>query len=50
LSREDHKKVFDESVAKWSEKMARNEDNSQFGYVDIFGVKLEPFGTAYGAN
>ncbi|KFA60707.1 hypothetical protein S40285_09621 [Stachybotrys chlorohalonatus IBT 40285] len=49
LSREDHKKVFDESMGKWGQKMANNEDNSKFGYVDIFGVKLEPFGTSYGA-
>lgn len=48
LSREDHKKVFDASVGKWSEKMAHNEDNCTFGYVDIFGVQLEPFGTSYG--
>ncbi|KAI9147214.1 NADH-dependent flavin oxidoreductase nadA [Paramyrothecium foliicola] len=48
LSRKDHKNIFDESVGKWSEQMAQNKDNSKFGYVDILGVKLEPFGTAYG--
>lgn len=49
LSREAHMKVFQDSMGKWGEKMSQNEDNSKFGYVDIFGVQLEPFGTSYGA-
>lgn len=49
LSREDHKKIFDSSMQQWGEMMANNSDNSKFGYVDINGVKLEPFGTAYSA-
>lgn len=42
-------KVFQESMQKWGEGMAQNSDNSKFGFVDIAGVKLEPFGTAYAA-
>ncbi|EKJ73732.1 hypothetical protein FPSE_06078 [Fusarium pseudograminearum CS3096] len=49
LSREDHKKVFEESMQKWGEAMANNEDKSKFGYVDVEGTKLEPFGAAYAA-
>ncbi|KAF4990251.1 hypothetical protein FGRMN_8558 [Fusarium graminum] len=49
LSREDHKKVFEESMQKWGEGMANNEDQSKYGYVDIGGTKLEPFGAAYAA-
>ncbi|KLO85151.1 NADH oxidase [Fusarium fujikuroi] len=49
LSREDHKRIFEESMQKWGEGMAHNDDQSKYGYVDIEGVKLEPFGQAYGA-
>lgn len=49
LSREDHKKVFEESMQKWGEAMANNEDQSKYGYIDIGGTKLEPFGEAYAA-
>jgi hypothetical protein len=49
LSREDHKKVFEESMQKWGEAMADNEDQSKYGYVDVGGTKLEPFGAAYAA-
>jgi hypothetical protein len=49
LSREDHKKVFEESMQKWGEAMANNEDQSKYGYIDVEGTKLEPFGVAYAA-
>lgn len=49
LSREDHKGVFDESMQKWGQAMAANKDGSKYGYVDIEGIKLEPFGTPYAA-
>jgi hypothetical protein len=48
LTREDHKRAFDESQRKWSEDMAHNQDNTKFGYIDISGLDLEPFGAAYG--
>lgn len=35
------------SVQKWSEKMAANKDGSMYGFVDIDGLELEPFGTPY---
>ncbi|KAH7308516.1 hypothetical protein B0I35DRAFT_442110 [Stachybotrys elegans] len=47
LTREDHKRAFEESQRKWSEEMAHNQDNTKFGYVDIVGLDLQPFGTAY---
>ncbi|KAI0018026.1 hypothetical protein F4780DRAFT_557830 [Xylariomycetidae sp. FL0641] len=39
--------VFMKSVQKWSEMMADNADNSKYGYVDIEGTQLQPFGTPY---
>ncbi|KAJ3544864.1 hypothetical protein NM208_g2817 [Fusarium decemcellulare] len=49
LSREDHKKVFEESMAQWRQGMAQNKDNSKFGFIDIQGVQLEPYGAPYAA-
>jgi len=49
LSREDHKKIFDQSMQQWGAMMADNSDGSKYGYVDINGIKLEPFGAAYAA-
>ena len=36
-------------MQKWGEAMANNEDQSKYGYIDIGGTKLEPFGEAYAA-
>ncbi|KAI1453251.1 hypothetical protein F4805DRAFT_470255 [Annulohypoxylon moriforme] len=47
LSRDDHKDVFLKSMQKWAREMSENKDNSKFGFVDIEGVKLEPYGTPY---
>ncbi|KAI2463912.1 NADH:flavin oxidoreductase/NADH oxidase [Annulohypoxylon bovei var. microspora] len=47
LSRDDHKDAFAKSMQRWAQEMSENEDDSKFGYVDIEGVKLEPYGTPY---
>ena len=47
LSREDHKEAFSQSMQKWRQAMAANEDGSKYGFIDIEGVKLEPFGAPY---
>lgn len=49
LSRPDHFKVFEQSMKKWGQAMAVNEDGSKYGYIDIEGIKLEPYGTPYPA-
>lgn len=49
LSREDHKAVFEASMQKWARGMADNSDGSKFGYVDVEGTELQPFGTPYAA-
>ena len=49
LSREDHFQKFSESLQKWGASMADNADNSKYGFVDIDGVQLEPYGTPYAA-
>ncbi|KJZ77259.1 hypothetical protein HIM_03580 [Hirsutella minnesotensis 3608] len=49
LSNEEHKKVFDQSMKKWTEGITDNADGSKYGYVDIEGMKLEPYGTPYTA-
>ncbi|GJC87463.1 NADH-dependent flavin oxidoreductase nadA [Colletotrichum liriopes] len=49
VSQEKYKEVFEKSLAKWSAKMADNADNSKYGYIDIEGTTLQPFGTPYAA-
>lgn len=49
LSQDKYKDAFLSSMQKWSEGMANNKDGSKFGYVDIDGVRLQPFGAAYAA-
>ncbi|KAF6805801.1 nadh oxidase [Colletotrichum sojae] len=49
LSREDHVAVFGASMGKWAKGMAENGDGSRFGYVDVEGVELQPYGTPYAA-
>ncbi|KAI1212142.1 NADH:flavin oxidoreductase/NADH oxidase [Annulohypoxylon truncatum] len=47
LSRDDHKDVFLKSMQKWAQEMSEDKDHTKYGYVDIEGLKLEPYGTPY---
>ncbi|KUI61518.1 Putative 12-oxophytodienoate reductase 4 [Cytospora mali] len=47
LSQDKHMEIFTASMQKWAEGMAKNEDGSKYGFVDIEGVELQPYGTAY---
>ncbi|KAI1073552.1 hypothetical protein F5B20DRAFT_501760 [Whalleya microplaca] len=47
LSQEEHMRIFTGSTEKWIQIMSQNKDNSKFGFVDIEGLKLEPYGTPY---
>ncbi|KAK2053734.1 NADH:flavin oxidoreductase/NADH oxidase [Colletotrichum caudatum] len=49
VSQEKYKEVFEKSMAEWSQGMADNGDNSKYGYIDIEGTKLQPYGTPYAA-
>ncbi|KAK1993276.1 NADH:flavin oxidoreductase/NADH oxidase [Colletotrichum falcatum] len=49
ISQEKYKEVFEKSMGKWSEKMADNSDNSAFGFIEIEGTTLQPYGTPYAA-
>ncbi|CAJ2503359.1 Uu.00g107530.m01.CDS01 [Anthostomella pinea] len=50
LSDDKYYDIFMNSMQKWGGEMGENKDNSKYGYVDIEGTKLEPFGTAYGSS
>ncbi|KAF4925771.1 NADH-dependent flavin oxidoreductase nadA [Colletotrichum fructicola] len=52
VSQEKYKEVFEKSLQKWAQGMAENSDGSKYGYIDIEGTTLQPFGTpdAYGHN
>ncbi|KAF9871333.1 hypothetical protein CkaCkLH20_11254 [Colletotrichum karsti] len=45
LTQEKYKDVFEKSMQKWAEQMAQNSDLTKFGYIDVEGTKLEPYGT-----
>jgi len=47
LSRPDHKEVFDKALEQFQKDMANNADGSKYGYMDIDGMKLQPYGTPY---
>ncbi|KAI0886457.1 uncharacterized protein GGS22DRAFT_160869 [Annulohypoxylon maeteangense] len=50
FTRDDHREPFLKSMEKWVQEMSKNEDNSKFGFVDVEGVKLQPYGTPYASN
>ncbi|KAH0439145.1 hypothetical protein CcaCcLH18_02940 [Colletotrichum camelliae] len=49
VSQEKYKEVFEKSLQKWAQGMAENSDGAKFGYIDIEGTTLQPFGTPYAA-
>ncbi|KAF0319676.1 hypothetical protein GQ607_013156 [Colletotrichum asianum] len=49
VSQEKYKEVFEKSLQKWAQGMAENSDGSKYGYIDIEGTTLQPFGTPYAA-
>lgn len=49
LSRDDHVAAFKQSVTQWQKAMADNKDGSKYGFADIAGIKLAPYGTPYAA-
>ncbi|KAI1303816.1 NADH:flavin oxidoreductase/NADH oxidase [Xylaria venustula] len=49
LGRPEHKEAFEKALEKFQKDMADNADGSKYGYMDIDGVKLEPYGTPYAA-
>ncbi|KAI0548675.1 NADH:flavin oxidoreductase/NADH oxidase [Xylaria curta] len=48
LGRPGYREAFDKSLQKYLTDMADNADGSKYGFMDIDGVKLEPYGTPYG--
>lgn len=47
LSQEKYKDIFVKSMQTWAQGMANNADGSKYGFVDIEGTTLQPFGTPY---
>lgn len=47
LSQERYFNIYQQSMGKWAEGMAQNADNSKYGFVDIEGTTLQPYGTPY---
>lgn len=49
MSQDKYKDDFMKSMQKWADMMANNKDGSKYGYIDIEGVDLQPYGTPYPA-
>jgi hypothetical protein len=47
LTQDKYVDVFKKSMEQWSKEMGENKDGSKFGYIDIQGLELQPYGTAY---
>lgn len=47
LSQDKYTEIFTKSMGQWGQMMSENKDGSKFGFVDIEGLKLEPYGTPY---
>lgn len=47
LTQDKYLEIFQKSVEKWSKEMGEDKNNSKYGYVDIFGMDLKPYGTPY---
>ncbi|KAK8070572.1 NADH-dependent flavin oxidoreductase nadA [Apiospora hydei] len=50
LTNDEHLKAFQSSMQQWGKEMGESKDGSKYGYVDILGTKLEPYGTAYAVS
>lgn len=47
MSQEKYSNIFLQSLEKGAKALADNEDGSKYGFIDIEGVELQPYGTAY---
>lgn len=49
MSQDKYKDVFMNSVQSWQKKMGDNEDGSKYGFADVEGLDLKPYGAPYPA-
>lgn len=47
LTQDKHLEVFQKSMEQWGKEMGEDKNNSKYGYVDILGTELKPYGTPY---
>ena len=47
LSQEQYEKAFMESMGHWSELMSGDSEGYRYGYIDMQGIKPNPYGVAY---
>ena len=47
FGRQDHMSIFIDSMQKWMEIMSQNTSKSEYGFVNIEGIDLKPYGTPY---
>ncbi|KAK7741825.1 hypothetical protein SLS53_004889 [Cytospora paraplurivora] len=49
MSQEKYSNIYLQSLEKGLKSLADNKDGSKYGFIDIEGVELQPYGTAYPA-
>ncbi|KAM0808397.1 hypothetical protein AB5N19_08740 [Seiridium cardinale] len=47
LTQDKYLQVFQKSMEQWGKEMGDNKNNSKYGYVDILGTELKPYGTPF---
>ncbi|GAP86850.1 putative oxidoreductase [Rosellinia necatrix] len=47
LGRPEHRAAFDTALRQFEKEMENDRDGSRYGFMDIDGIKLEPYGTPY---
>lgn len=50
FTRDAHLAAFQSSMQQWAQEMGESRDGAKYGYVDILGTKLEPYGTPYAVS
>ncbi|KAH6648656.1 hypothetical protein BKA67DRAFT_521921 [Truncatella angustata] len=49
LTQDKYLDVFKKSMEQWGKEMAEDKNQAKYGYVDIRGTELKPYGTSYAA-
>lgn len=47
LTQDKYHEIFQNSFAQWVKEMGESKDGSKYGFADIIGADLQPYGTPY---
>jgi hypothetical protein len=49
LTQDKHAEVFTNSFKQWVKQLLEDKDGSKYGWPDVIGTELQPYGTNYDA-